>query len=386
MSVSNAAADDDLLGPALAKLIANCLLDGGGGGGAWEVSHEALCRTLGTYAEQPLALDPLLPVLLVPVIDALHVAVQARAALPLGAAAVLSAFCRVRGEQSVAKLLPHDVVLLSPVCQCLTLHYNDESKGLAAWESVFVLLLWLGQLVLLPFSLVSTLRASTTELVALGKQHLLSRGKPSEAAQWMLARLLTRPDLDTAHLAAFLVWAVELIRRNEGDPFVQPALYGVIARIFALGSRDRLLPLADVVFPLCEWSAAICSPLVRKTVVKMAQRVGLVYLAPRVAPWRYKRGHRTLLMAPSPTSCAEEVAEEEEAADWAVPVQVDRVVHVLLCGLRDKVRRVDRSDRFLCSLFFSFFSFIVFLSSQTGFAEWHLSLSKTAPLHAIVSC
>lgn len=241
-------------------------------------------------------------------------------------------------SRCAGKLLPYEVSFLEPVARCL----SDAPDG-TAWECLFVLLVWLGQLVLVPFDLntVHAQAGSTARLVELGKQHLATRGKPSDAAQHMLARLLTRPDLEATHLRQFLEWAVERIASHADDPFLTPVLYAVIARIFAVGARERLLPLVDVVFPLCKWNAAP-SPLLRKNVVKMAQRVGLAFLAPRVAPWRYQRGHR-MLLAGTVTAQHDNGREGAAAAtaaaadlDWDVPIQVDRVVYVLLCGLRDK--------------------------------------------------
>ena len=42
--------------------------------------------------------------------------------------------------------------------------------------------------------------------------------------------------------------------------------------------------------------------LVRKLAVKLVQRLGLVFLPPRIAPWRYQRGFRSLLAGLQPTA------------------------------------------------------------------------------------
>jgi hypothetical protein len=90
----------------------------------------------------------------------------------------------------------------------------------------------------------------------------------------------------------------------------------------------------------------------RKLAVKLAQRIGLTFLPPRVVKWRYKRGHRSLTanlraatgalpVTPaevSPPAPKEE--EEEEEDDAALPASLqdrcEMVIELLLSGLRDR--------------------------------------------------
>lgn len=306
-------------------------------GPTFEAAFETLTRHLNAYAERPLLLDASLASLAGPVLAQLQQGLLTPSWSAPEAAAVFYVLCKVRGEATLAKLLPNRVEDLEPVLRTL-----ETGCAHASWESLYVLLLWLAQLVLIPFHLhtVQTRADMAGALVALGRCHLGSRGKPSDAAQLMLARLLTRPDLEAEHLRAFVSWAVAAVRDPGGHADMAPVLLTTLARVFATGARDRMLLVADAAFELCQWptDSAAQSPAWRKGLVKMAQRVGVCFLAQRVAPWRYQRGHRTLLASVAPVAAASHPNEErdDDDDDWDVPVQVDRVVHVLLCGLRDR--------------------------------------------------
>jgi tubulin-specific chaperone D len=108
------------------------------------------------------------------------------------------------------------------------------------------------------------------------------------------------------------------------------------------------------------------SPLMRKLLVKLAARTGLTYLPPRVQPWRYARGSRSLLLnlaaagvAGTATAAAAEGGHRpqghtgaaaansssstghhdggdgDDNDDVAVPPQMEDIVDALLTGLRD---------------------------------------------------
>ena len=67
--------------------------------------------------------------------------------------------------------------------------------------------------------------------------------------------------------------------------------------IYKHGSRDVLLASANDISTCLEsiQSDRITSnALLRKLIMKLYQRVGLIYLKPKVASWRYKRGTLSL--------------------------------------------------------------------------------------------
>ena len=82
--------------------------------------------------------------------------------------------------------------------------------------------------------------------------------------------------------------------------------------------------------------------LVRKLLMKVLQRIGLTYLPPREAVWRYQRGSRSLLanvLSSCGNSCAAAGGEgglssAEEGGN--VPPQLEGIVECLITGLADK--------------------------------------------------
>ena len=97
------------------------------------------------------------------------------------------------------------------------------------------------------------------------------------------------------------------------------------------------------------------SPLLRKLLVKLASRTGLTYLPPRLQPWRYARGSRSLLLnlaasgvasaasaapaatvAPAGSGSAATFRSGDNDDDYVdVPPQMEDIIDMLLTGLRD---------------------------------------------------
>ena len=63
------------------------------------------------------------------------------------------------------------------------------------------------------------------------------------------------------------------------------------------GHREKLLDFVHVIFPKLIVLADDPSNLTvrRKLLTKLFQRIGLTFLPPRIAKWRYQRGQRSLL-------------------------------------------------------------------------------------------
>jgi len=161
----------------------------------------------------------------------------------------------------------------------------------------------------------------------------------------------------------FVEWATtEAVEEGADAEFRVPGAALALALVFKYGGRDVLLPLADRVLAaavhLASSPRAARSVLVRKLVVRVAARVGLAYLPPRVAAWRYQRGSRSLLQnlqAPSGAAAVTSAgggvgdnANDAGVAAAAAAAEMDRelteplldhvesVVEQLLLGLRDK--------------------------------------------------
>ncbi|TKC39288.1 hypothetical protein EI555_004091, partial [Monodon monoceros] len=81
--------------------------------------------------------------------------------------------------------------------------------------------------------------------------------------------------------------------------------------------------------------------LLRKLGVKLVQRLGLTFLKPQVAKWRYQRGCRSLvaglqLSVQSPRDPGIETETPDSDGEDDVPEEVESVIEQLLVGLKDK--------------------------------------------------
>jgi len=302
----------------------------------------------------------------------------------------LYALSKVRGKKHIQKYLSHNVQDVEPVLFVLRhmegiKETNSIEIGKAfVWESVFVLLLWVGMLSLVPFDLntidstiivnktyandVTVIDTNTDDdadadaekkdassskttlisfMIMTTKKHLSDAGATREASASSLASLLSRPDLEEAELASFIDYSNYILRdylwslnhNGQSNPttatimsttntstfqnsvFLVMGIVQTLANVFKTGSRMNLMRHLKYIELL--WEQAIilsdkASPkrntnskrgfgtvtssnndggtsILRKLLVKLFARVGCSYLPPRIAPWRYQRGRRSLL-------------------------------------------------------------------------------------------
>lgn len=284
--------------------------------------------------------------------------------------------CKVRGYKTVVKMLPHEVSDFEPT---LMLLQSQDRADHATWETRYVLLLWLSMLCLVPFDL-NTIDSSITtaadtingnisivsNIVTLCKEYLGDPGSTQVAASVCLSRLLSRPDMEAHYLNRFLTWANnELTIAHQGEDLRanQFRVTGVmlsLAHIAKNSPREQHIQASRIYFKSVmqlisrmtdEDSRAdrpSSSTLHRKLSTKLVQRLGLLYLPPRVRSWRYQRGLRSLEMnmqslgllpegskSASATTGSKEQEDDEDVELEAIE-ELEQIVEVLLCGLRDK--------------------------------------------------
>ena len=213
-------------------------------------------------------------------------------------------------------------------------------------------------------------------IIDVNKRCLGEAAKTRDAAAYLLARLLTRPDMEdneggtaagaqsagSAPLVAFLQWCVQQMETD--DSLLVTGVQQALAHLFKMGQRNSLLDKVSLVADVlhAEGGATTAgSTTQRLQRAKLAQRLGLTYLPPRVAAWRYHRGHRSLLdnlqAAISAPACAGDTPStaaagvraplpgagtggrgecEDEEDDAFVPVEVEYVIDALLQSLQDR--------------------------------------------------
>ena len=295
----------------------------------------------------------------------------------------------------MVKFFPHEAADFEPVLALLHASrasrgaQGEDEEGTGAWEVPIsvapsaqralrtdthhrapslccqtraVLLLWLSILVLIPFDLAtvdSSLAGAALaadevppvvlNVVSLCQEYLAEPGIVRDMAAATLARLLTRPDMGACR-DGFLAWCgCALAREGAAGRFLVPGAAAALAGCLKHGSRAALAPRAAALWAqtsaLAGSAGAARSPLLRKLAVKLAARVGLLLLPPRLVTWRYQRGARSLhaTLGGDGAPIAAAAAASAEALDAAaaddddcdVPEEMEGIFELLLSSLRD---------------------------------------------------
>ncbi|ETM99131.1 hypothetical protein PPTG_18987 [Phytophthora nicotianae INRA-310] len=357
-------------------------------------AHSTVSQILDRYLEQSHLLDPYLREMLHPLVTEIKrvMAERTQTAETEDAVAfpcqvyrdprlhklfqIVYQLCKVRGYKTIVKLLPHEVSDFEPTLQLLQ---SQDRTDHSAWETRYVLLLWLSMLCLVPFDL-NTIDSSSpgaiehgngtislvSNIVTLCKDYLSDPGATQVAAAVCLSRLLSRPDMEQLYLTQFLNWANrELITAVEGSDtrVLQFKVTGImlcLAHIAKNSPREQHIEASRIYFAtvmklvahLTENNSRSDRPssstLHRKLSVKLVQRLGLLYLPPKVRSWRYSRGLRSLELnmqslglatssiVTSTPSLPQDSNDDDDDDAFEVVEELEQIVEALLCGLRDK--------------------------------------------------
>lgn len=326
-------------------------------------SLERLTAILDNYQEQSHLLDPFLERTIEPTMVRLREDVDkySGAAVP-ETTVVLFKFLyfltKTRGSKTVVKFMSHEVTDLEPVFEFLS---SLDASNYELWETRYICFMWLSLICMIPFDLkkVDSRSHSQDSLIVamlnLCKRYICITGKERDGASLLVARLLSRQDLCDEYLVPFLEWCKQRLGSCDIDVFETTGILQSLCITYQLSSRTVLLPTLDnLMVPLLTmpfFDQYANNAVVRKLQTKLTQRVGLCYLKPKVASWRYQRGNRSLkqnlegvvtssvgggLVDAKSTGNKLNNVEDDEDEDEDISENLETIIEILLNGLRDK--------------------------------------------------
>uniref|UniRef100_A0A8B9FJ50 Tubulin-specific chaperone D n=1 Tax=Amazona collaria TaxID=241587 RepID=A0A8B9FJ50_9PSIT len=259
---------------------------------------------------------------------------------------------KVRGYKVFLPLFPHEVRDLQPVLDMLV---DQNPKDPETWETRYMLLLWLSMICLIPFDLArfdgSISEEGHTRVPTMDR--ILTVAKVtvvfSEYCLSPYVLFIVRPDVKQKRMADFLDWTLSMISKSSFQSMegtvVMNGMLQALAQLFKHAKREDCLPYAATVLECldnCKLSESN-QMVLRKLGMKLVQRLGLTFVKPKVAKWRYQRGCRSLaanlqaqgsVVQSQMTTVAANEADDEEEYD--IPGEIENVVEQLLVGLKDK--------------------------------------------------
>ncbi|KAM7371736.1 hypothetical protein PAMP_008946 [Pampus punctatissimus] len=307
---------------------------------------------MNRYQEQPHLLDPHLEWLLKMILEFIR-SEQSPPSLVHLSFKFLYIICKVRGYKIFMQLFPHEVADVQPVLDLLS---RQDPKDTETWETRYMLLLWLSMTCLIPFDL-SRLDGHLESEIGLNRYGHMKRKfnhgfthvvleircnlcallliqcfKINERVPLLRAKsLLSRSSSNISIVAGILCG--ENVFQPKGQVNIHVSSQ-VFTSVFICFPASTILQCLEQKH-LSESSQAT----LRKLGVKLIQRLGLTFLKPRLATWRYQRGSRSLaanLSMSQSTAATAEVETQEQEEDYDIPEEVETVIEHLLVGLKDK--------------------------------------------------
>ncbi|XP_077590040.1 tubulin-specific chaperone D isoform X2 [Stigmatopora nigra] len=316
-----------------------------------EAVTEKFYATLSKYQEQPHLLDPHLEWMVNMLIEFIRHKDSPSSLFHL-AFKFLYLISKVRVYKTFMRKFPHEVADIEPVLDLLS---KQDPTDTETWSSRYILLLWLSMTCLTPFDLSrldgnlqsedGRVREPIMErILAIAKSYLAVSDRCRFASAVLVSKFMTRPDVVKMCLENFLDWSLNTISQNN-DQYLHSIrmLDGALqslAMLFQHGKREDLLQHTSRVLRCLEEKhlSESSEATLRKLNVKLIQRLGLTYLKPRLAPWRYQRGSRSIAstLLTSQASDGLKGTTEEAEEDYDIPEELETVIELLLVGLKDK--------------------------------------------------
>ncbi|ORY54682.1 ARM repeat-containing protein, partial [Neocallimastix californiae] len=319
------------------------------------------------YLEQPYLLDPYLEKLILPVIEKLRTDIriifQSDNQVELlknyknrnYLYQYLYLLTNVRGYKTILKFFSHEVSDLESTINFLILNINNSSYS--SWETKYILLIWLSLIFMIPFDIKNVDSSEDNEeslinkIMRISKELMNSAGKEQEGAALLISRMLLRKDLHQTELPKYINWSIEQLNTTD-NIFLRKGILISLCTIYKQGLRDYTLPLANDTLPiihLFDDERFNNNSLLKKYLIKLAQRISLCFLKPKIAKWRYKRGNRFLndeiiSNNNNNNNNMEDEEEDDDDEEEEVPECLEEIIEILLNGLKDKATIVRWSS------------------------------------------
>ncbi|VDM12368.1 unnamed protein product [Wuchereria bancrofti] len=304
---------------------------------ATENRSERFRYLLDLYQEQPSLLDPFMEIMINRFDDVSNVAF-----------ALLAHTSKVRGYKVFLLLLPHEMKYMEKVLSSLE-RYSDSVTDM---DSRYILLLWTVILCKNPFDLsrFETRNGCNVleRMIAVALPYLyLNTDRCQHSAALLLSLVVSREDAGKKYLKKLIDPCISTIENCEGKWSLNNELVGslrLLAAILKKGEREDLLLITDQVLKALHRLSNLEDSdfTVKKLTVKIVQRLGMVFLRPKIAKWRYDNGNRNLNLENDFTKCRElSILEVESFADevYEVPYAEVRLLLTLFCLHIQKVEK-----------------------------------------------
>ncbi|KAJ2453713.1 hypothetical protein EV183_002012 [Coemansia sp. RSA 2336] len=347
-----------------------------------------LIKIINAYQEQPMCLDPHLERIVGQIVEVVQQYVYAvydnivdskSTSISVnrfdGIFDLLYMLCKVRGHKIILRFFPHGVADVEPAFATLWLFSTDPSAS--AWQSRYILLIWLSLLAMIPFDIesidsgmanlpaISSINSNQSLMerwIGLGKLFLGKSGCEMEGAAIMLSRLLSRKDTGASFQPSFIEWAVQQINDaaspvinhpNEESKAVLPiesvlqinGTLRVLCHLFSAMTSPALIekqmPLLLDIFNL---DAFDHHSVTRKLISKAVQRLALLLLPVTILEKRRVHARPSLRtnlndngVGTVPASCSmDPCTSDDDGIDVDIPEEVEFFIGILLQKLRDK--------------------------------------------------
>lgn len=235
------------------------------------------------FQEEPQLLDPHLKHIVPPLIEAFLLQLQnERAALQpktvttsYAICKILYTLCKVRGEKVIVGFFNHDPPNLERILGAYEIGQNSIGKTWS-WEQRYILMLWLCQLMLVPFDLQtlsnelpisssggtglleipSGLPSIAVRVLPLCCEGLASATKERDAAAKLLVRLALRGDV-RGHglLEAVIPWVMQHLRSDLSDPsslYQRLGMLSVLSNFTASASPEVASRFLHQIYSVCQ--------------------------------------------------------------------------------------------------------------------------------------